>query len=172
MNGKVNHTTFYARTYTKKNNITKITWMKFLIFTFRYILAQPTSAAQISHLMTTLFASSNFFCWNTDYYKTFPVQPMSARLPQIPWCLVFIPPFTTKNPASHSPVKLHYNYDIMSAMASQITSLTIVSSAVYSGTDQRKHQRSAPLAFVRGIRRWPYTRKTKLWLVKIIFWFV
>ena len=49
----------------------------------------------------------------------------------------------------------HYNDVIMSAMASQITNLTIVYSAVYSGTDQRKHQSSASLAFVRGIHRWP-----------------
>ena len=48
----------------------------------------------------------------------------------------------------------HYSYVIMSAMASQITSLTIVYSTVYSGADQRKHQRSASLAFVRGIHRW------------------
>ena len=40
-------------------------------------------------------------------------------------------------------------------MASQITSLTIVYSNAYSGTDQRKHQSSASLAFVRGIHRWP-----------------
>ena len=26
---------------------------------------------------------------------------------------------------------------------------------VYSGVDQRKHQRSTSLAFVRGINRWP-----------------
>ena len=38
-------------------------------------------------------------------------------------------------------------------MASQITSLTIVYSTVYSGADQRKHQSSASLAFVRGIHR-------------------
>ena len=52
-------------------------------------------------------------------------------------------------------------------MASQITSLTIVYSTVYSGEDQRKHQSSASLAFVRGIHRgpvnsphkWPVTRK-------------
>ena len=42
----------------------------------------------------------------------------------------------------------HYNDVIMSAMASQITSLTIVYSTVYSGADQRKHQSSASLAFV------------------------
>ena len=43
----------------------------------------------------------------------------------------------------------------MGAMASQITSLRIVYSTVYSGADQRKYQSSAPLAFVRGIYRWP-----------------
>ena len=44
---------------------------------------------------------------------------------------------------------------IMSAMASQITNLTIAHSTHYSGADQRKHQNSASLAFVRGIHRWP-----------------
>ena len=55
----------------------------------------------------------------------------------------------------------------MDAIASQITSLTIVYSIVYSDADQRKHQSSASLAFVRGIHRgpvnsphkWPVTRK-------------
>ena len=37
----------------------------------------------------------------------------------------------------------------------QSTSLTIVYSDVYSGEDQRKHQSSASLAFVREIHRWP-----------------
>ena len=37
---------------------------------------------------------------------------------------------------------------------SQITSLMIVYSAVYSGEDQRKHQSSTSLAFVWGIHRW------------------
>ena len=49
----------------------------------------------------------------------------------------------------------HYCDVKMGAMASQITSLTIVYSAVYSGADQRKYQSSASLAFVRGIHRWP-----------------
>ena len=53
------------------------------------------------------------------------------------------------------PVPAHYNDVIMSVMASQITSLTIVYSIVYSGADQRKHQSSASLAFVRGIHQWP-----------------
>ena len=45
----------------------------------------------------------------------------------------------------------HYSDIIMSMMASQITSLTSVYPIVYSGADQRKHQSSASLAFVR----WP-----------------
>ena len=47
--------------------------------------------------------------------------------------------------------QIHYNDVIMSAMASQIPSLTIIYSTIYSGVDQRKHQSSASLAFVWGI---------------------
>ena len=47
----------------------------------------------------------------------------------------------------------HYNGVIMSAMASQITGVSIVNSTICSGVDQRKHQGSASLAFVRGIHR-------------------
>ena len=43
----------------------------------------------------------------------------------------------------------------MSAMASQITSLTIVYSNIYLGTDQRKQQSSTSLACVWGIHRGP-----------------
>ena len=50
---------------------------------------------------------------------------------------------------------VHYSDVIMSTMASQITSASIVYTTVCSGSDQRKHQSSAPLAFVRGIHRWP-----------------
>ena len=41
----------------------------------------------------------------------------------------------------------------ITTMASLITSLTVVYSTIYSGADQRKHQSSASLAFVRGIHR-------------------
>ena len=43
----------------------------------------------------------------------------------------------------------------MSSIASQITSLTIVYSIVYSYADQRKHQSSASMAFVWGIHQGP-----------------
>ena len=47
----------------------------------------------------------------------------------------------------------HYNDVIMTTMTSQIASLTVVYSTVYSDADQRKHQSSASLAFVWGIHR-------------------
>ena len=48
----------------------------------------------------------------------------------------------------------HHDGDvIVDAMASQITSRTIVYSTVYPSAAQRKHQSSASLAFVRGIHR-------------------
>ena len=51
--------------------------------------------------------------------------------------------------------KKHSRFIIMNAMASQITSVSIVYSKVCSGADQRKNQSSASLVFVRGIHRWP-----------------
>ena len=61
----------------------------------------------------------------------------------------------------------YYNDVIVGAIVSQITSLAIVYSIVYSDPDQTKHQSSSSLAFVRRIHRgpvnsahkWPVTRK-------------
>ena len=66
-----------------------------------------------------------------------------------------------------APVPEHYDDVIMTMLASQITSLTVVYSIAYSGVNQRKHQSSASLAFVGEIHRepvnfphkWPVTRK-------------
>ena len=76
------------------------------------------------------------------------------------------PNLQTRSPYNNNPCD-HYCDVIMGAIASQITSLTIVYSAVYSEADQRKHQSSASPAFVRGIHRgpvnsshkWPVPRK-------------
>ena len=66
----------------------------------------------------------------------------------------------------------HYNDVIMGTVASQITSLTIVYSTVYSDADQRKHQSSASLAFCAGnslrTREFPaqmasYTENVSIW---------
>ena len=73
---------------------------------------------------------------------------------------------TCRRDHEHGPRRL-YSDVIMGEMASQITSLTIGYSTVYSGADERKHQSSASLGFVRGIHwepvnspdKWSVTRK-------------
>ena len=70
-------------------------------------------------------------------------------------------------PSTYAHGFVHYSDVVMNAKASEITSLTIVYSILYSGADQRKPQNSASLAIVRGIHRrpvnsphkWPVTRK-------------
>ena len=66
---------------------------------------------------------------------------------------------------------LHYTDIIMGTIASQITSLTIFYSTVYSDADQRKHQSSASVAFVRGIHRGPVNSPHKWPLVRKMFSF-
>ena len=104
-----------------------------------------------------LIAIFSNICWYicvlcTNYFDRY--WPISCRLQLISAC-------ETTNPT------MHYNDVIMGTIASQITSLTIVYSTVYSDADQRKYQSSTSLAFVRGIHRrpvnyphkWPVTRK-------------
>ena len=79
----------------------------------------------------------------------------------VSWCSRFVPNLVPVTDMQH------YDDVIMNTMASQITSLTIVYSTIYSGADQSKHQSSASLAFVWVIHRgpvnsphkWPVTRK-------------
>ena len=74
--------------------------------------------------------------------------------------------FVMRNGRKQS-IFLNISFISQHAIESQITSLTIVFSTVYSDADQRKHQSSVSLAFVRGIHRgpvnsphkWPVTRK-------------
>ena len=67
----------------------------------------------------------------------------------------------------------YYNDVIMSAIVSQITSITIVYSSVCSGGDQRKHQSSLPMAFVCGeFTGDRFVLQSVLWLRKMwrCFW--
>ena len=75
---------------------------------------------------------------------------------------------------------LHYDDVIMDEIASQITSLTIVYSAVYLDADQRKHQSSASLAFVWGftgtrtkgqLRGKCFHLMTSSWIIALLLWF-
>ena len=76
-------------------------------------------------------------------------------------------PVGNRNPTSFLEILdalyegVHYVDVIMTTVASQITSLTVVYSIVYSGADERKHQSSASLAFVWGIYRDRWIPRTK-----------
>ena len=63
----------------------------------------------------------------------------------------------------------HYYDVIMGAIVCPITSLAIVYYTVYSDADQRKHQSSASLAFVRGIHRGPVNSPHKCPVTRKIF---
>ena len=91
--------------------------------------------------------------------------------PGVGWGLPLYP-FTKiysqgKKSRSHFDSLCHYSGVIMGAMATQITSISMVCSTVCSCAEKRKHQSSASQAFVRWIHGWqlnsphkgPLTRK-------------
>ena len=110
--------------------------------------------------------SSTVKLWHTSHTRklsTFCLRPKNPINANCVYCVLVInairhrKQFLTKGLWKHDLLcrfVMHYDDVIMSAMASQITSLANVYSSVYSCADQRKHQSSASLVFVRGIRRW------------------
>ena len=102
--------------------------------------------------------SELYFTKETSNLRIFvPKGPIDNRSPLGSWCGTMLATrhwLLTNDSRWHSfDGSFHYNGVIMGAMASQITSLTIVYSTVYS--DQRKLRSAASPAFVRGIHRWP-----------------
>ena len=129
----------------------------------------------------SLSDSSSFLKMNVDYHSMVFPPRYDTLLPKydtlIPvryirmtyvfcspplwdWC-VYIGAYKLTEEMIRCVCVAHYSDVIMGYMASQITSLTIVKWTVYSGGDQRKHQSSASLAFVRGIHRWPVSSPHK-----------
>ena len=124
-------------------------------------------------LVTSQHTISCSFWWLISWMKTFQIQ-----IQNILYCFLLHKRARNMNIWHIQPRFLfrcsqtngrsnHYDDVIMGAIASQITSLTIIFSTVYSGADQSKHQSTASLAFVWGIHRgpvnsphkWPVTRK-------------
>ena len=70
----------------------------------------------------------------------------------------------------HWSVSSQHNCGVkMGVMAYQLPSLTDIYSSVHSGADQRKHQSSESLAFVRGIHRWPVNSSHKWSVTRKMF---
>ena len=121
--------------------------------------------------------------WNAvfemEYFITLMAYCKTVVTPLLIYCTIRCPvdsphkgPVMWKAVPCHDIMSLkkpsyHYTDVIMSAIVSQITSLTIVYPIVYSDAVQRKHHSSASLAFVWGIHRgpvnsphkWPVMRK-------------
>ena len=87
--------------------------------------------------------------WNHFIFK----NASPVRKPN--WRYAHMIPRRSTTCSSRLQWKIHYSDVIMGTIVSQIPSLTIFYSTVYSDADQRRHQSSASLAFVWGIHRGP-----------------
>ena len=116
----------------------------------------------VQHLLKASWLIQNVFWWqkkpgflDIDFYSVWTQE----------WDIWHLKEWRAPQGSQHRPTPLRWRHN--GAVSSQITSLTIVYSTVYSDAYQRKHQSSASLAFVRGIHRrpvnsphkWPVTRK-------------
>ena len=98
------------------------------------------------HLIHNTYALMHIIGWLLTGDKTMSIVSLFIDVHIVVFCYSLAPDGFTH--IDNSDV-------IIGAMASQITSITIVYSTIYSVADQRKHQSSASLAFVWGIHRWP-----------------
>ena len=101
-------------------------------------------------VISSLWTSRNGRHFADDIFKlVFCYEAVWISLIVVPLGLIY-------NTSSFvQPWTVHYDDVIMSTIASRTTSLTTVYLIVYSRADQRKHQNSASLAFLRGIHRRP-----------------
>ena len=122
-----------------------------------------THRGRVTHICV-----SNSLSWNGDYQTDAIISStviwMKTIIPQMDlpgstpcYSRKYQAYITDKNEINVYPINYvhHYSDITMDAIVSQATSLTIVYSTVSSDADQRKHQSSTSLAFVRGIHRWP-----------------
>ena len=124
------------------------------------------------------------FCWNLSSKTPFATgfnqsrdtrplpKPMMSIIYDTIWCHRKNELIISWLPMNewHQEYWLSYHSDAtMSAMASQITGVSIVYSNFCSGADQREHQSSVSLTFVRGIHRWPVNAPHKGPVTRKIF---
>ena len=107
------------------------------------------------------------FLLRLPYRSAIPQKASAAQLSKR--LLIYGDPTALHPYATASRLSAHYTDVIMGTMTSQIISLTIVYSTIYSGADRRKHQSSASLAFVWGIHRWPVNSPHKGPVTRKIF---
>ena len=121
----------------------------------------PTGAVSFigTHKSKKLAFYESTFCWNV-HLKTHSTFGILAHI------YIFL---TCRVCSMKYEYFIHYSDITMGGIVSQITSLAIVYSTVYSGVDQGKHQSSASLAFVWGIHRWPVNSPHKRPVMRRMF---
>ena len=107
----------------------------------------------ISYFVDRLTDVHEIRCFGLIYFAHYKFSPdITCYIIRQWWRFSVLTLFTIRTECT-CLITAHYDDVIMTTLASQITSLTVVYSIVYSGVDQRKHQSSASLAFVRWIHR-------------------
>ena len=97
--------------------------------------------------------------WNINQNTKLCIHENACKMSSAKWWPCCLGPNVLEMLYVGSASLGHYNDVIMSAMASQFTGVSIVCSIVGSCPDQRKHQSSASLAFVREFtddRKFPH----------------
>ena len=144
-----------------------VAWWRHQMETFFPLLALCEGNSQVTGQWRGALMFSLICAWTNGWAKHRDAGDMRRHRayydvtvmdrPNSAWCSgpKYVPIGISNHHANSLPVQsqCHCNDVIMGAITSQITSLTIVYSTVYSGADQRKHQSSASLAFLRGIHR-------------------
>ena len=114
--------------------------------------------------LSTLFMLRKLWCYRDSTYHVKFLTPFVSYMHKIFGRTQQYSSIEINLTAFHRSI-FHYSDVIMGTIASQITSITIVYSTIYSDADQRTHQSSASLAFVWGIHRGPVNSPHK-WPVK------
>ena len=110
---------------------------------------------------------------NASYMVLIYLHILSPRIMLLPFCsYIAHVSMESMSPVHYQSCCLHYSDVIMSMITSPITGVSIVYSNVCSGADQRKHQSSTSLAFVRGIHWWPVNSRHKRPMMQKMFPFM
>ena len=132
-----------------------------IYYNFISIISKPelpsdSCLGTFQSILWALLRISHEICWRFCFTLPFLVTiTICGEMVQ------FVNPYSSGSHRRHS--RTHYGDVIMSAKASQITSLAIVFSTVYSGADQSKHQSSASLAFVIPAQMVSNAEKNSIW---------
>ena len=118
----------------------------------------PTGSQSINDQYGIVLFVTHLLCWHLARRRSFEIWFTNS-------CLILLV-------FRIGGIKRRIYSDVIIGAMVQITSLSIVYSTVYSGTDQRKHQSSPSPAFLRGIQWWPVNSPHKCPVTRKCFHFM